>query len=100
MAVGDPLLLEEVLLRHKRLRLFVMHAGWPRLDSMLALLYGHPNVYVDVAALQAPFIVPRSGYFRYLRELVEAALASASCSAPTFLIKSARASTPSWPQTS
>jgi hypothetical protein len=31
MAFGDPLLLEEVLLRHKRLRLFVMHAGWPRL---------------------------------------------------------------------
>jgi hypothetical protein len=27
----------------KRLRLFVMHAGWPRLDSMLALLYSHPN---------------------------------------------------------
>jgi hypothetical protein len=29
MAAGDPLLLEGVLLRHKRLRLFVMHAGWP-----------------------------------------------------------------------
>jgi hypothetical protein len=26
MAAGDPLLLEGVLLRHKRLRLFVMHA--------------------------------------------------------------------------
>lgn len=25
MAAGDPLLLEEVLLRHERLRLFVMH---------------------------------------------------------------------------
>jgi uncharacterized protein len=71
MAANDPLLLEEVLLRHKQLRLFVMHAGWPRLDSMLALLYAHPNVYVDVAALQAPYVVPRSGYFRYLRELVE-----------------------------
>ena len=27
------------LLRHKRLRLFVMHAGWPRLGSMIALLF-------------------------------------------------------------
>jgi predicted TIM-barrel fold metal-dependent hydrolase len=71
MAAGDPLLLEEVLLHHKRLRLFVMHAGWPRLDSMLALLYSNPNVYVDIAALQAPYIVPRTGYVRYLRELVE-----------------------------
>jgi len=71
VSAGDPLRLEGVLLRHKRLRVFVMHAGWPRLDSMLALLYGHPQVYVDVAALQAPYILPRSGYLRYLRDLVE-----------------------------
>jgi hypothetical protein len=71
MTAGDPLLLEEVLLRHKRLRLFIMHAGWPLLDSMVALLYGHPNVYVDVAALENPTIVPREGYYRYLRALVD-----------------------------
>lgn len=71
MSAGDPLLLEEVLLRHKRLRLFLMHAGWPLLDSTLALLYGHPNVYVDVAALENQTIVPREGYHRYLRALVE-----------------------------
>lgn len=52
------------------LRLFVMHAGWPLLDSMLALLYGRPNVYVDVAALESQTIVPREGYHRYLRALV------------------------------
>jgi hypothetical protein len=75
MAAGDPLLMEEVLLRHKRLRLFVMHAGWPRLESMLALLYGHPNVYVDVAALQRQFMVPRAAYLRYLQGLVEAGFA-------------------------
>jgi predicted TIM-barrel fold metal-dependent hydrolase len=71
MAASDPLLLEEVLLRHKGLRLFVMHAGWPRRDSMLALLYAHPHVYVDVAALQAPYVMPRSGYAGYLRDLVD-----------------------------
>jgi hypothetical protein len=72
MALSDPLLLESVLLRHKRLRLIVMHAGWPRLESMIALLYAHPNVHVDVGALQAPFMVPRAAYYRHLRGLVEA----------------------------
>jgi hypothetical protein len=72
MALGDPLLLEEVLLRHKKLRLYVMHAGWPRLEAMLALLYAHPNVYVDVAALSAERLVPRANYFPFLRALVEA----------------------------
>jgi hypothetical protein len=69
MAMGDPLLLEEVLLRHKRLRLFVMHAGWPQLERMIALMYAHPTVYVDVAVLQT---LPRAAYYRHLRGLVEA----------------------------
>lgn len=71
MALGDPMLLEEVLLRHKRLRLIVMHAGWPRLESMIALLYAHPNVYVDTGGLQSDRIVPRAAYYRYLQSLVE-----------------------------
>jgi len=68
----DPMLLEEVLLRHKRLRLWVMHAGWPRAESMMALLYAHPTVYVDVAALSAERFLPRAGYVRYVRDLVDA----------------------------
>jgi len=78
MAPGDPLLLEEVLLRHRRLRVFVMHAAWPRLESMIALMYSHPNVYVDVAALQIEAApdgrtrTPRAAYLRFLHGLVEA----------------------------
>jgi hypothetical protein len=72
MAANDPMLLEDVLLRHKRLRLFVMHAGWPRLEPMLALLYAHPHVYVDIAGLQTEALVPRPEYDRYLRGLVQA----------------------------
>jgi uncharacterized protein len=75
MAANDPMLLEDVLLRHKRLRLFVMHAGWPRLESMLALLYAHPHIYVDVAGLQTGALVPRAEYERYLRGLVQAGFA-------------------------
>ena len=68
MALNDPLLLEEVLLRHKRLRVLLMHAGWPFLESTVALLYAHPNVYVDLGALQA---LSRPAYYRHLRGLVE-----------------------------
>ena len=71
-ALADPLLMEEVLLRHKKLRLYVMHAGWPRLEAAIALLYAHPNVYVDVAALSAERLVPRANYYGFLRNLVEA----------------------------
>jgi hypothetical protein len=75
MSAGNPLLLEDVLLRHKRLRLIMMHAGWPYLESTIALLYAHPNVHVDVGALQAGFVVPRASYYAYLRGLVDAGFA-------------------------
>src|SRR6478735_5874321 len=71
-AYNDPMLLEEVLLRHKKLRLIVMHAGWPLLDQTIALLYAHPGVYVDVGVLQQTDLVPRAAYYRHLRGLVEA----------------------------
>jgi hypothetical protein len=70
-----PMVLEDVLMRHKGLRLVVMHAGWPMLDEMIALLYAHPGVYVDVGVLQNTRLVPRAAYYRHLRGLVDAGFA-------------------------
>lgn len=67
---GHPLLLEDVLVRHPKLRLYVMHAGWPFLDEMKALLYEHPQVYVDVGVIG--WLPPRPEFHRFLRGLVEA----------------------------
>ncbi len=66
----SPLLLEEPLLRHPRLRLYVMHAGWPMLDDMLAMLWVHPQLHVDTGVID--FALPRPEFHRYLRTLVEA----------------------------
>ena len=66
-SLTNPLLLEEVLNRHPRLRLFVMHAGWPMLTEMVAVLHTYPNVYVGISALDRLRDSPNS-----LRMLVEA----------------------------
>jgi predicted TIM-barrel fold metal-dependent hydrolase len=34
-----------------RLRVYVMHARYPLLDDMLALLYAHPQGYVEVGVV-------------------------------------------------
>ena len=70
VAAGNPLLLEDVLLKHKKLRVWVMHAGWPMIDEMIYILYAHPNVYVDTGVLQ--WAIPRKEYYYYLQRLVEA----------------------------
>jgi predicted TIM-barrel fold metal-dependent hydrolase len=69
-ALSNPMVLEEVLLRHPKLRLYVMHAGWPMLDQMVALLWAHPQVYVDVAVID--WAVPRAEFHSYLKRLVDA----------------------------
>jgi uncharacterized protein len=51
-AAGSPLPLEAVLVRHPKLRLYVMHAAWPFLDDMTYMLYMHPQLYVDISVLQ------------------------------------------------
>ncbi len=68
--LSDPLSLEEALVKHPRLRLYVMHAGWPMGDAMVALLYAHPQVYVDVAVID--WALPRREFHDYLRRLVQA----------------------------
>jgi predicted TIM-barrel fold metal-dependent hydrolase len=67
---GSPLLLENALVRHSKLRVYVMHAGWPMLDEMVALLFSHPQVYVDVGVID--WAIPRPEFHRYLQRLVEA----------------------------
>lgn len=68
--LGRPLLLEEVLTQYPRMRIYVMHAGWPLIDEMLAILYSHPQVYVDIAGENWGH--PRKEFHRYLQRLVEA----------------------------
>ena len=69
-ALGNPLLLEEVLVRHPGLRVYVMHAGWPMLDQMMALMWAHPQVYVDISVIN--WAVPREAFHYYLKRLTEA----------------------------
>lgn len=67
---GSPLRLEKVLLRHPKLKLYVMHAAWPFADELKYMLYMHPRLHADLSVLQ--WAIPRPAYYAYLRELVEA----------------------------
>lgn len=66
----SALTMEEVLIRHPKLRVYLMHAGYPMLDDLLALLFSHPQVYVEVSMLAN--VEPRAGFYRYLKAIVDA----------------------------
>jgi hypothetical protein len=68
--LGNPLLLEDVLNRHPKLRLSLMHAGWPFTRETIAILFEYPQVYVDVGA--GDWLLPRAEFHDYLQALVRA----------------------------
>ena len=47
-----------------------MHAGWPMLDDMVAMLYAYPDLYVDIAVIN--WYIPRAEFYSYLKRLVDA----------------------------
>ncbi len=70
----SPLTMEEVLVRHPRLRVYLAHAGYPMIDDLLALLYAHPQVHVDIGVIV--YTQPRDAFYRYLQRIVEAGFLS------------------------
>ncbi|CAN5495583.1 amidohydrolase family protein [soil metagenome] len=71
-AAGSPLLLEEVMVNHPNLRIFVENSGYPFLDEMIAVMYQYPQLYGDVSTIT--WIIPRSAFYDYLKRLMEAGL--------------------------
>ena len=69
----SALTLEEVLVRHPKLRVYIMHAGYPLVDDLLALLFTYPQVYIEPS--MAINVETRSAFYRFLRPVVEAGYA-------------------------
>lgn len=67
---GNPVLIEEVLVRHPKLRIYLMHGGWPYLEETIAIMSVYPQVYADLATIN--WIIPREEFHEYLRSLVRA----------------------------
>ena len=63
-------MLEEALNRHPKLRLNVMHGGWPYLQETIALLFMYPQVYTDLGAID--WALPRAEFHAYLGALMRA----------------------------
>ena len=67
---ANPLQLEDVLVKFPDLRVYIMHGGWPYVDDIKALMYAHPNVYLDIAVVN--WILPREELYSYMQNLINA----------------------------
>jgi uncharacterized protein len=66
--LGNPALLEEMLIRHPKLRVYLMHAGFPYMQETIAIMHMYPQVYADLGVID--WAIPREEFHNYLRALV------------------------------
>lgn len=69
-SLTTPFQLEEVLRRHPKLRIYVMHYASPLVDEMIAMMFTHPNLYVDIACNN--WLNPPAQFHDHLKRMVDA----------------------------
>lgn len=69
-SLSSPLLLEEMLLKFPKMRVWVSHGAYPFQDELKAMLLAHPQLRFDVGIYS--FILPEAEYHRWLCDFVEA----------------------------
>ena len=69
-SLTSPFQLEEVLRKHPKLRIYVMHYASPLVDEMIAMMFTHPNLYVDVSCNN--WGLPRAQFHDALKRMVDA----------------------------
>jgi uncharacterized protein len=72
-SAGNPVLLEDVLVHHPKLRLFVENAGYPYRGEMIAMMTQYPQLYADVSTIT--WVIPRDAFYDYVEAFVRAGLA-------------------------
>jgi predicted TIM-barrel fold metal-dependent hydrolase len=72
MRHGNPLLLEDVLVKHPKLRIYIAHGGYPYIEETIALMMMYQQVYVDVSAIN--WLLTPEEFHAYLKQLMDARL--------------------------
>ncbi len=69
-SMGNPLLLEDLLARHPKLKVYVHHAGYPMFEEMIALMGANAYVYVDISGFLWSYALDEVN--DYIKRLVRA----------------------------
>ena len=70
--LGNPQLIEEVLVKHPRLKIYLMHFGVPYQAETLAIMAYYPQVYADLSAIN--WLIPTASFYSYLKYMMDAGL--------------------------
>jgi len=67
--LGNPQLIEEVLIKHPKLKIQLMHMGFPWVQETKAIMHIYPQVYADIGVLD--WNRPVAEFYSYLKSFIE-----------------------------
>jgi hypothetical protein len=71
LSLGNPILLEEVLVKHPKLRLWMAHGGEPWTQETFALMQQYPQLYMDISTIAwIGGAEGRAGFHSFLRQAI------------------------------
>lgn len=74
VSLGNPILMEDLLIEFPNLKVWIMHAGAPFLEDAIALMTYYPNVYADISVISNPYIFNPSEFRRIMNRLIDGGL--------------------------
>jgi predicted TIM-barrel fold metal-dependent hydrolase len=74
MEMGNPLLLQQMLKRFPKLKVWIMHSGEPFLQEAISVMRDHKTAYCDISAISNPRIVPEERFHTIMKSLIDAGL--------------------------
>jgi len=69
-SLGNPFELEEMLARHPNMKIWVMHAGYPMAEEMIALMGANAYVYLDISGMIWSYPIDEVQW--YIKRLIQA----------------------------
>ena len=51
LSIGDPILIEDVIIKYPKLKIYIMHAGGMYYENTLALMHNYKHIYADLGIL-------------------------------------------------
>jgi len=72
LRLGNPLLLEDVVAKHPKLRLWIAHGGQPWTEETFALMAQYPQIYMDVSTINwIGGAAGRPGFHAFLKQAID-----------------------------
>jgi hypothetical protein len=74
LEMGNPLLIEKLLVQFPTLKIWIMHAGDQYYPETIRIMRANNKVFADISVLSNPFIVPAERFAAIMKDLIEAGL--------------------------